>query len=78
MKDSFNGQTCATKMSHTNRHLELLSNEFIEYLVGYEQWLRVLGYASSTVYYFPSYLRSFMHFLEEKGVMKVRKLNPYT
>lgn len=62
------------KMSYTNRHLTLKSKEFIEYLNGYEQWLRVLGYATSTVYYFPSYLRLFMHFLEEKGIMRIRRI----
>jgi integrase/recombinase XerD len=76
MKDLLNGQTFATKMPHTKRHLELQSKEFNEYLRGYEQWLRVLGYAASTVYYFPCYLKSFMHFLEVKGIMKVKRIKP--
>jgi hypothetical protein len=61
-------------IKNTNKHLEIRSEEFVEYLKGYEQWLRVLGYASSTVYYFPSYLRSYMHFLEEKGIMRLKRI----
>jgi len=58
---------------HTVRHLNLQSLEFIEYLNGYEQWLRVLGYAASTVYYFPAYLGAFMYFLEKRDIMKIKK-----
>lgn len=61
-------------IKNTNKHLEIHSKEFAEFLIGYEQWLRVLGYAPSTVYNFPSYLRSFMHFLEEKGIMKFKRV----
>jgi integrase/recombinase XerD len=59
---------------NTNKYLEIRSKEFSDYLIGYKQWLRVLGYASSTIYYFPSYLRSFMHFLEDKGIMRLRRI----
>jgi integrase/recombinase XerD len=57
-----------------NRYLLLQSVEFADYLNGFEQWLRVLGYAKSTVYYFPSYVRSFMHFLERSGIRKLAKI----
>jgi integrase/recombinase XerD len=63
-------------IKNTNKHLEIKSKEFVEFLIGYEQWLRVLGYASSTVYYFPSYLRSYMHFLEGKGIMRIKRIKP--
>lgn len=62
------------KAKPTNRHLVLHSDEFMEYLNGYEQWLRVIGYAPSTVYYFPSYVRAFMHFLENKGMLRLNKV----
>lgn len=58
----------------TNRSLVLQSTEFTGYLNGFEQWLRVLGYAGSTVYYFPSYVRTFMHFLENNGIQKLSKV----
>lgn len=48
----------------TLRQLILKSTEFNNLVQGFEQWLRVFGFASSTVYYSPAYLRSFFHFLE--------------
>jgi integrase/recombinase XerD len=77
MKNYLKNEEWNSEMSvvkSTNRHLEIRSEEFRNYLSGYEQWLRVLGYAASTVYYFPSYLRSFMHFLEMKGILKVKRI----
>ena len=58
----------------TNRNLLLQSEELTYYLKGYEQWLRVLGYTKSTVYYFPAYLRSFFYFLEKHGIQRLAKL----
>lgn len=58
----------------SNRNLVLQSEELNYYLKGYEQWLRVLGYTNSTVYYFPVYLRSFFYFLEKHSIQSLRKL----
>ena len=58
----------------TNRYLIIKSNEFNDYLKGFEQWLRVLGYTRSTVYYFPGYLRSFLYFLEKHGIQRLGKV----
>jgi integrase/recombinase XerD len=77
MKDLLIRQACITvqtKKSHTIRHLDLHSKEFSEFLSGYEQWLRVLGYAGSTVYNFPAYLRAFLFFLENRNVLKLRRI----
>jgi integrase/recombinase XerD len=59
---------------YSNRHLVLRSEEFISHIHGYEQWLRVLGYADSTVYNFPAYLKAFLFFLENKNVLKLCKV----
>jgi integrase/recombinase XerD len=62
------------KQKYSNRNLELDSDEFIRHITEYEQWLRVLGYADSTVYDFPAYLRAFLFFLENKKVFNLSKV----
>lgn len=66
-KESCSAQT-------TNRYLDIQSEELNYYLNGFEQWLRVLGYTMSTVYYFPGYLRSFFYFLEKRGIQRLVKV----
>lgn len=46
--------------------------EFKNLLNGFQQWLHVLGYAKSTVYYSPAYSRSFLYFMEK---MKINRIN---
>ena len=52
----------------------LYSEEFSKCLVGFTQWLRVIGYSASTVYYFPTYARSFLTFLELNGINRLNKI----
>lgn len=59
---------------YSNRNLELDSDEFVRHIDEYEQWLRVLGYADSTVYNFPAYLRAFLFFLESRKVTRLEKI----
>jgi len=54
------------------RRLHIHSKEFKNMLNGFQQWLHVLGYANSTVYYSPVYARSFLHFMEK---MKINRIN---
>jgi hypothetical protein len=61
----------------TIRQLLLRSDEFKSSLKGYEQWLRVFGFAESTVYYSPAYVRSFFFFLEEDGLTLLSEINNY-
>jgi len=42
---------------------------------GFENWLRTLNYAGSTVYLSPAYLRAFFHFLEGQQVNSLDKVN---
>jgi integrase/recombinase XerD len=62
---------------YSNRNLELNSDEFIQHLNYYEQWLRVLGYADSTVYNFPAYLRAFLSFLESENIKSIPRIKHY-
>ena len=71
MKSIFTNQdlySVIPEVKNTNRHLVLKSKEFKDHLIGYKQWLSVLGYAGSTVYYFPDYVRALMSFLGNAGI----------
>lgn len=70
-------RTSNSLQNYSNRNLELNSDEFIRYLNEYEKWLRALGYADSTLYYFPSYLRAFLFFLECKNIKSFSRIKHY-
>lgn len=42
---------------------------------GFENWLRTLNFADSTVYNSPAYLKAFFHFLEQQQVNSLDKVN---
>lgn len=56
--------------SDSLRSLPIKSTEFQLQLKNFKQWLRVFGFANSTIYYSPAYLRSFFHFLEGLHIRK--------
>jgi len=66
--------TCSD--SDSLRNFLLQSKEFSEYIIGFEQWLRVLGYSASAIYYSPAYVRRFLYYLEQRKVMKIKRIKP--
>jgi integrase/recombinase XerD len=42
---------------------------------GFENWLRVLGYAQATIYGSPSLLKTFFCYLEERGITDLDQVN---
>jgi integrase/recombinase XerD len=65
------------QQKYSNRNLKLYSDEFIRHIYEYERWLRVLGFADSTVYNFPAYLRAFLFFLENLNVLNLYKIKHF-
>lgn len=59
----------------TIRDLPIRSKEFTGYIDDFEKWLRVFGFAKSTIYYSPAYLRSFFHYLERKKICSVNLIS---
>lgn len=57
------------------RQLPIRSAEFQNQIIYFKQWLRVFGFADSTVYYSPVYVRSFFHFLEGSGIQQVSQIS---
>lgn len=61
------------RVEESLRHFPLKSAEFKEMLVEFEQWLRVFGFAQSTIYYGPVYVRSFFYFVEKSESVEIGK-----
>jgi len=54
------------------KKLILKSSTFIELLASYKDWLKVLGYAETTVYNLPNHLQEFFYFLERNGFQNLQ------
>ena len=49
------------------KKLKLNNKVYILFLASFKEWLDVLGYAESTVYYLPNHLQEFFYYLECHG-----------
>ena len=65
-------QRTVNKLRNSLRKLPITSREFRILLAGFHKWLHTLGYANSTVYYSPAYVRSFLHFLEKMSIDRIK------
>jgi integrase/recombinase XerD len=53
-----------------------LSNPSFRYLeTGFKEWLDILGYAPTTVYYAPLHVRELLYYLEGKGITHIKALD---
>lgn len=53
-----------------------LSNPSFRYLEeSFKEWLDILGYAPTTVYYAPLFVRELLHHLENKGIRNIKELD---
>src|SRR5258708_32918104 len=52
-----------------------LSNASFRYLEqSFKEWLDVIGYAPTSVYYMPVHVRELLHYLEAKGMTNIKEL----
>ena len=52
-----------------------LNNESFKLLVtNYKEWLDILGYAESTVYYLPNHLQEFFYYLEQNSIRNINQI----
>lgn len=53
------------------KHLPITSPAYLYIEKSFKEWLDVLGYASSTVYGLPNYIREFLHYMEQQGKTQI-------
>lgn len=60
------------------KKLVLENPSYKELVMGFGQWLDVLGYAQSTVYYLPIQLQEFFYYLEQNLILKIEDITTQT
>ena len=59
------------------KKLKLQNESYRLFVANYKEWLDILGYAESTVYYLPNHLQEFFYYLEQNHIKKTRKQNAF-
>ena len=59
------------------KHLPLRSHEYGQLLHDFTGWIATLGYAESSVYGLPLYLREFLHFLEQQQMESLEEISSH-
>ena len=60
------------------KKLKLQNKGFKQLLLSFKDWLDILGYAESTVYYLPNHLQEFFYYLECHGHTDLRNITTKT
>ena len=60
------------------KKLKLQNESFKVLVTSYKEWLDILGYAESTVYYLPNHLQEFFYYLEQNNIKKVNNITTKT
>ncbi len=56
------------------KKLKLQNQVFRMFVSNYKEWLDILGYAESTVYYLPNHLQEFFYYAENKGHTELKTI----
>ena len=60
------------------KKLKLQNEVFKMFVVNYREWLDILGYAESTVYYLPNHLQEFFYYAEQHHIKTLTEITPTT
>jgi len=60
------------------KKLRLENESYRLLLSNYKEWLDILGYAESTIYYLPNHLQEFFYYLEQQGINTLNEVHNET
>lgn len=60
------------------KKLKLQNEHFKGFVANYKEWLDILGYAESTVYYLPNHLQEFFYYLEQNHIKNINHIETKT
>jgi len=60
------------------KKLKLENQSFKVLVASYKEWLDILGYAESTVYYLPNHLQEFFYYLEQNHITTINHITTQT
>lgn len=58
------------------KKLKLQNEVFRMFVRNYKEWLDILGYAESTVYYLPNHLQEFFYYTEQRNIKTLTEITP--
>jgi integrase/recombinase XerD len=60
------------------KKLKLQNESYKLFVANYKEWLDILGYAESTVYYLPNHLQEFFYYLEQNHIKNINQISTKT
>jgi integrase/recombinase XerD len=60
------------------KKLKLQNESYRVFVANYKEWLDILGYAESTVYYLPNHLQEFFYYLEQNHIKNINQISAKT
>ena len=60
------------------KHLKLNNHSYKLFVANFKEWLDILGYAETTVYYLPNHLKEFFYYLENKNINNLNYITAET
>ncbi|QTE21207.1 tyrosine-type recombinase/integrase [Polaribacter cellanae] len=60
------------------KKLKLQNESYKLFVTNYKEWLDILGYAESTVYYLPNHLQEFFYYLEQNHIKNINDIQTKT
>lgn len=60
------------------KKLKLQNEVFKMFVANYKEWLDILGYAESTVYYLPNHLQEFFYYVEQQNINQLINISTQT
>jgi integrase/recombinase XerD len=60
------------------KKLKLQNESYKMFVANYKEWLDILGYAESTVYYLPNHLQEFFYYLEQNHIKNINHITTKT
>jgi integrase/recombinase XerD len=60
------------------KKLKLQNQSYRIFVANYKEWLDILGYAESTVYYLPNHLQEFFYYLEQNHIKNINQISTKT
>ena len=60
------------------KKLKLKNEVFKMFVTNFKEWLDILGYAESTVYYLPNHLQEFFYYVEQQNINQLTNITAQT
>jgi len=60
------------------KKLKLNNHSYRLFITNFKEWLDILGYAETTVYYLPNHLKEFLYYLENKNINNLNYITAET